>query len=164
MDPSHFKSWVAELSNLGPGVRIAAVVQLPDGSLRTVGDPTLGLRAFTKGDKIKRKSSKSWLPNSALSPQKCPLLEYFKNSNSVVFEAKFVIRKFLASGQGYGEGECLFWEEKIATPKLKRSDPVLKKKGFKNGLVSLSDIVAWSNLNIPSLGCKPKTDFSVKLS
>ena len=42
------------VGNLGPGVRIAAVVQIPDGSLRTVGDPTLGLRAFTKCDKLKR--------------------------------------------------------------------------------------------------------------
>ena len=76
-----FKAWCAELSQLG--VSIAAVAKLPDGSVHSVGNTSLGLQAFSKLEKQKRRSSLSWVPILPLPLQKCPLSLYCKDLNVV---------------------------------------------------------------------------------
>ena len=157
-----FISWCANLSTIG--ARVAAAVQLPNGKLFTVGDSSLGIRAFSKIENVKRRRSLDWVPLASLPPQPKELPSYVKEQKTVVGVAGRVIRHFMQPGQSYGEGDCFFWDHSVPVYLLRFSAPELKKRNFRQANVSLSDVISWQDFKIKSLGSKPKVEFKIKLS
>ena len=72
-----FKLWMSELKNLC--IKIAAVIQLPDGSLQNFGNTELGFSVFKNLEQTKRRSSLDWVPVNPLPKQQAGLSTYFKN-------------------------------------------------------------------------------------
>ena len=106
-----FKKWIARLSPYQ--VKVACVVELPDGEVQHYGSPELGVRVFSKVEKLKRRSSLVWIPPTPLPLQNVPLSNYYMNQNKVRMEAKKVLKHFMAAGQSYGEGG--FWHPWLCT-------------------------------------------------
>ena len=67
---------MSELKNLS--IKIDAVVQLPDGSLRHFGNTELGFSVFKNLEQTKRRSSLDWVPVTPLPKQQTDLSMYFK--------------------------------------------------------------------------------------
>ena len=85
---------------------------------------------------------------------KSPLSEFVKNQPRVKTEAANIVKHFIGKNTPYGTGECMLWEHTVTVDCLKYSSNVLNKLKWESPIISLSDIIRWSDFKIKSFGYK----------
>jgi hypothetical protein len=159
-----FKSWIV---SLGPsGAKVACSVTYPDGKKITIGDPDLGIAAFTAKLNEKKRKSLEWVvPTDKFIKLKLPLGQFFTKQPIVIKEAAQMLKLFIGKFTTYGTGHCFLWEHATAVDNLKYSKTILQKYKWDFPIIRLSDVLKWHNFKIKSFGSKPSANlFEVPLS
>ena len=153
-DDQSFKTWYNKV--VGRGAVLAIALKFPSQTdFNYIGDAEVALKAWNETLNKKKRKSLDWMGNPSLVEKLCKPLSHMKQQDATI-EAARVLRHFIGKTGQYGVGECYFWDHKIPVGALKTSIKALNKHKFNNVTVSLSDIVAWENLKLKSLGTKPK--------
>ena len=107
-----FKSWVISL--IPDGGKVACSVTYPDGKDLVCGDSQMGIDAFAKKFKEKKRSSMDWvIPSEKFLKIKLPLAEFVKTQSKVIMAASSIVKQFIGKSTPYGTGHCYLWEHGV---------------------------------------------------
>ena len=157
-----FKSWVSRLSE--EGACIACVVKYTNGRVVTCGDSQWGIETFREDFNSKKRASREWVPkNGNMKLLDRPLMEIYKNTSMMKSGAASLIRSFIGPKTPFGTGECILWDHQVQVENLKYSKDDLVKV-WDSPIISLQDIIAWSNFKVKTFGNKlPDEAFKINM-
>ena len=154
---------ITKIQNDGHEVSIS--IKINNGSNIHFGNAAVGLEVCKQVADGEKRESGEWIKNpNDLKKLKIPLS--LMKQKDVVTEAPNVLRHFIGPKAKYGEGNCFFWTQKVNVNDLKIClKEFLRKSSFNGDMISLNDIIEWSNFKIVSFGAKPPSStFKHKIS